>query len=346
MSGAKTLLLLLIFLSSCNGRENNIEVLRFRNGKFRIVQFTDIHFQYNSGKSDSALVLIKKVIERENPDLVMLTGDIVCSKNTGEAWLEVGEVLAEAGVPWGVTLGNHDREFELTNRQIMETIRPLTNCVIVDDPSGVAGNGNYILEIKAEKFDKTEALIYCFDSHSSFTSEEDFGTYEWIDFSQIAWYRDRSRQFTTSNGGEPLPSLAFFHIPLPEYNEIAGLEDTYGICKESVCSPDLNSGLFTAMLESGDVMGMFVGHDHNNNFIGCLRKICLAYGYISGRQAYGEIGRGARVIDLYEGERHFDTYVLKMYECDRDKDIWEAAQDRTPQYFVTFSDSVLLAPAL
>lgn len=347
MSVIKTLALLLsLFLASCAGSENSEEPLRFHDGKFRIVQFTDIHFQYNSYRSDSALVLMKKVIESERPDLIVLTGDIVCSKNTGEAWLKLTKVLVDAGIPWAVTFGNHDREYELTNKQILETIQALPYCVTVDGPPGVAGTGNNILEIKAEISDKTEALIYCFDSHSSFRSEEALGTYEWIDFSQVAWYRDRSRQFTALNGGKPLPALAFFHIPLPEYNEIAGRENTYGIYEERVCSPDLNSGLYTAMLECGDVMGMFVGHDHDNNFIGCLRRICLAYGYASGRQSYGKIGRGARVIDLYEGERRFDTYILKLYECDRDKDIWEAAKDRTPQFFVTFRDSVLLVPAL
>lgn len=342
MSAVKTYILLFsLFLFSCTERENSETTLNFHNGKFRIVQFTDIHFQYNSYRSDSALVMIKKVIERENPDLVMLTGDIACSTNTRKAWLAIAGVLADAGVPWGVTFGNHDPEYELTKEEIIETIEDLPHNLTVNGPSEIAGNGNYILEIKSEGSDGTAALLYCFDSHSSFISATDLGTYEWIDFSQIAWYREQSRKYSTRNGGKPLPALAFFHIPLPEYNEIAGKEGTYGIYKEKVCCPDLNSGMYTAMLECGDVMGMFTGHDHDNNYIGCLRKICLAYGYVSGRQCYGSIGRGARVIDLFEGERHFDTYVIKMYECDRDKDIWQAAEDQSPQFFVTFRDSVL-----
>ena len=50
------------------------------------------------------------------------------------------------------------------------------------------------------------------------------------------------------------------------------------------------------MYECGDVMGIFAGHDHDNNYIGCMHGICLAYGYKSGRQSYGKIGRGVRVI--------------------------------------------------
>jgi hypothetical protein len=70
-----------------------------------------------------------------------------------------------------------------------------------------------------------------------------------------------------------------------------------------------------------------------------LRNICLAYGQSSGRQSYGSVGKGARIIELYEGERKFDTWTLKWYDCDRDKDIWTPAADRSPQNFVTYPDS-------
>lgn len=35
----------------------------------------------------------------------------------------------------------------------------------------------------------------------------------------------------------------------------------------------MNSGLFAAFLEAGDVMGAFVGHDHVNDFEGVTRTI-------------------------------------------------------------------------
>ena len=44
-------------------------------------------------------------------------------------------------------------------------------------------------------------------------------------------------------------------------------------------------------------------------------------GNVTGRHCYGEIGHGARVIELYENARKFNTGILKLYECDRDKDI-------------------------
>ena len=207
----------------------------------------------------------------------------------------------------------------------------------IDGTEPVSGNGNFILEVKASGSPETRAILYFFDSHSSFPEGSKFGTYEWLEFDQIQWYREQSRQYTRSNSDVPFPALAFFHIPLPEYNEVIDKKTTVGIYEEKVCSPDVNTGMYAAMLECKDVMGMFTGHDHDNNYIGC--DICMAYGYVSGRLSYGKIGRGARVIELYDGERKFDTWVIKMYDCDREKDTWIKIDPVEKSYFVSYPDS-------
>ena len=81
-----------------------------------------------------------------------------------------------------------------------------------------------------------------------------------------------------------MPALAFFHIPLPEYNEAASDENAIliGTRMEKACAPELNTGMFTAMKEAGDVMGMFVGHDHDNDYAVMWKGILLAYGRFTG----------------------------------------------------------------
>jgi hypothetical protein len=333
-------LLLTITMVSSAGENKSKPVLRFsEHGTFKIVQFTDIHFQYNSYRSDSALMMIKRAVEEEKPDLVVLTGDVVCSKDTRRAWLTLAQPFIEAKVPWAVTLGNHDIEYELTGEQIMETITDLPYSLTASGPDDVSGSGNYMLKIRSSKSPETEALLYFFDSHSGFHPKGELGSYDWIKFDQVQWYRNESKKMTRENGGVPYPALAFFHIPLIEYNEVWGKETTVGVKEETVCSPDINSGMYNAFLESKDVMGMFTGHDHNNNYIGCLRNICLAYGNVSGRQCYGKIGRGYRVIELVENERKFTTWIRTRYNCDRDLDIWEPALSDEPEYVVTYPDS-------
>jgi hypothetical protein len=315
-------------------------VLQFgENGKLKILQFTDIHFKYNSYRSDSALVLMKNAVEAEKPGLVVLTGDVVCTENTKKAWLALTKIFADAKVPWAVVLGNHDVEYELTANQIIETIADLPYCLAVTGPKEISGSGNYILPVQSAKSKETKAVLYFLDSHSSFEKGSEMGTYDWIKQDQIQWYRDESAKLTKKNGENPYPALAFFHIPLPEYNEIWGKDKTVGIKQEDVCSPDINSGMYNAFLESKDVMGMFVGHDHNNNYIGCLRGICMAYGQATGRECYGNIGKGYRVIELHEGLRKFDTWVRVKYNFDREKDLWEPTNNPEKVNFVTYPDS-------
>jgi len=289
---------------------NTYKALRFNgSGKFRIAQFTDLHYQYNSRRSDTAVMHILNVIKQNKPQLIVLTGDVVCSKNTALAWKSLADSLATAKVPWAVTLGNHDIEYELTGKEIMQTIQGLPYNLTINGPDSLSGSGNYMLNILASKSQKPEAAIYIFDSHTSFRGNKPYGEYQWIKLDQINWYKQASKFLTAENGNEPLPSLSFFHIPLPEYNDIIYDTLTKGIQEELVCSPEINTGLFSAIIESGDVMGVFCGHDHNNNLIGVTRNIALAYGNVSGIECYGKIGRGARIIELYEGERKFDTWI-------------------------------------
>lgn len=48
-----------------------------KNGEFKIVQFTDVHFKYGNPASDIALERIDEVLKNERPDLVVLTGDVI-----------------------------------------------------------------------------------------------------------------------------------------------------------------------------------------------------------------------------------------------------------------------------
>lgn len=50
------------------------------DGLLKIVQFTDINYIYNDPKVDTTLLNIKRILDAENPDLIIFTGDIVTGK--------------------------------------------------------------------------------------------------------------------------------------------------------------------------------------------------------------------------------------------------------------------------
>ena len=118
-----------------------------------------------------------------------------------------------------------------------------------------------------------------------------------------------------NSDAEQVPMLMFFHIPVPEFRSL--LEEEYekritGSFREKVWHSGVNGGLYAAALERPSVVGMFVGHDHVNDF--CYRDllsgIYLCYAGSAGYGAYSRPGfhRRARVIELTAGSREISTW--------------------------------------
>lgn len=306
--------ILLILLCATQTFSQNSS-LKFKNHQLKIVQFTDLHLingEKYADKNDSTYMLMRHVIHEENPDLVVLTGDVVVSGGAAQVWEQVIQPMTEAKVPFVVTFGNHDTETDLTKAEILKLLQKNKYNMTHNAKENLTGTGNCSLPVSSENGSAITGAIYLFDSHS-YPQNKKYGVYDWIRNDQIQWYREQSDAYTTK-AGKPVSALAFFHIPLPEFELIRKKETALGSIEEQVCSPSLNSGLFASFVEKGDVLGVFAGHDHNNDYVGTLADICLGFGRKTGyTPAYHEIlERGARVINLYENEAKFDTYIRTM----------------------------------
>lgn len=302
-----TVLLFINFSLSANGG-NVPEKLKFKADKtFRIAQFTDIHWDSNIPEvCDRTIELLQNVLAAEKPDFVVLTGDIVTVSPARDGWLRIAGVFEQEGLPWAAVLGNHDDETDLSRSQIFELLEGLPG--FMGEKGPVSGAGNYVLQVKGHQNERTSALLYFIDSHA-YTQIPGAGTYDWFRFDQIEWYRKQSKSFSEKNAGNPYPALAFFHIPTPEYKEVMDKPFAMGVKNEDVACGVLNPGMITAFIEMGDVMGTFVGHDHVNNYIGIYHGIALAYGQKTGFNSYGDLPKGARIIELHQDERSFNTWV-------------------------------------
>lgn len=282
-----------------------------KDGRFKIVQFTDVHYIQDKEESKHSLEMIQATLEHENPDLVVFTGDIVVGKNQlAKSWDTVLDVVISRNIPYIVTLGNHDDEGEWTRLQIAEYVTK-KKLLVNKNPfvKDVDGYLNAAITIKNNK-NNDAAIVYVMDSHAYSTLPQVKG-YGWFTTSQIDWYKKESKKLKI-NRKDTLPALAFFHIALPEYsiafNDMKNKR--IGVRYEAECSPAINTGMFAAMLESGDVMGTFVGHDHVNDYLVNYYGIGLAYGCFSGSaNTYQRMKNGARIILLKEGERKFETYI-------------------------------------
>lgn len=283
-----------------------------QDGTFKVLQLTDVHYEYGQEPSEYSVKCIEYLLDTEKPDLVVLSGDIVVATPAAPGWDVITELIYSRGIPYATTMGNHDDETDLSRAQISDILEKKPLSLFKGKVKGVTGYGNYSVAIKGSDGKENAAIVYCMDS-GSYSQNDRVDSYDWLRRDQVNWYCDESDKY--KKGGETLPALAFFHIALPEYKEAfdrkGGLFTT-GQRGEDECGPGINTGMFAAMVEQGDVMGISVGHDHVNDYVAHKNGIALCYGQFTGSDnTYGfdEKVNGGRIFVLKEGKRSFDTYI-------------------------------------
>ena len=306
--------------------------LQFRaDGLFRVLMMTDAHRKPD--RDQTTIRFMESLIERTQPDLVLLGGDNICGCATREQFMEQLSLLVSpmerAGIPFAHVFGNHDRTPVLSKRWQQERYESFPHCVSRRGPAELPGVGNHFLPVT----DASGNLlfgIWTLDSHQDFSvPEEDIpypdradwhlflperlhsrGNDDFIRLEQIRWYEETSRNLEL-RCHRKIPSLMVFHIPIFEFHALvrnASRTGFVGEYNESICCSEVNSGLFAAVLQREDVRGIFCGHDHNNTFDGSYCGIRLGYAGSIGIQAYG-LGsedplrdrdrlRGGRVLDI------------------------------------------------
>ncbi|RUT47046.1 metallophosphoesterase [Paenibacillus anaericanus] len=290
-----------------------------QDGTFKIVQFTDIHWKDGRAEDRRSRKLMESVLDAEQPNLVVFTGDIIYSapvapedvecENPQQAFRDAVAVVEERGFPWAFVFGNHDTEQRISREELMQVALTHKHIIAESGPEHIEGSGNYTIEL-VDTEGNPAFNLYFLDS-GSYSPLEHVPGYNWIHRDQIGWLTSECLRLNPDDTEEKTPALAFFHIPIPEYQEMWDTQVCEGHKFEPVCCPPINSGLFTALLEMGDVIGTFCGHDHTNDFSGTLHGIKLCYGRASGYNTYGKEGfmRGSRVIQLNLGQHEFATWL-------------------------------------
>ena len=281
---------------------------------FKILTCADLHI--HSEHSELTFTVLSRFLEKEKPDLVILLGDNIVGRTDTVMQEKLKDFFEERKQYWTFVLGNHDserkikedmkeavNEGELSREQkdqitaegrkwMFDSLAGSPYCVARDEGEGeIFGSGNCVVNIK--NFNGISQSLFFFDSgdyinddkirRKGFVTEK--RSYDYIKDNQIAWYKKRIQEITTENGGITPKSMAFFHIPLREYQEAfthvvlknGRAKRVYGNNMEPVCASNIKSGIFEAFRESGSTNCVVCGHDHKNDSSIIYKGIRLMY---------------------------------------------------------------------
>lgn len=156
----------------------------------------------------------------------------------------------------------------------MKILQDLPLSLCQSGPEEAYGVGNYFLQVLGpQSSDHPRSTFYLIDSHGGKPSEVRDPDYEYINQTQIDWFERtsqalrRDREKTNCSDQSHL-SLAFWHIPLPEFAD-PNLAITGGKRREPTEGPSINSHFYNSLVKEG-VVAVGCGHDHVNDFCGLL----------------------------------------------------------------------------
>lgn len=327
--------------SPADSQNKTDKTIRFgSDGKLKILHVTDTHLKHNHNL-DPTIWMVERACDTENPDIVMLTGDIVLNCDNAEDTKKLINALMNVfdsrNIPVAVTFGNHDSEQgAMTREDLMAYYNTFSCSVSVDDGEALSGCGTYNIPVISSDGEKVKFNLWVFDSGDY----DEEGRYSCVKSDQIEWYKQTSDKLKAENGGEKVNSLVFQHIIVGEIYDVLQKSDSwksysykhlynkdeyymfdpervnYGTIREYPCPGYENYGQFDAMVEKGDVLAMFTGHDHTNAFgvehkgIDIVNSLSTRYiGLFHSTQC------GYRVIEVDENVTStYETRVARMFD--------------------------------
>ena len=258
----------------------------------KILQVTDFHlFDLGIWLRQPVIGAAGAMVQHFKPDIIINTGDFWCT-NSGKGWADTCgrgcRALAKFKTPWAFAWGNHDEAVDYNGvHAFIEKSPYLMYCGAAD--------GNYRIEVVARNSDAPLwNLILLNNSRGGFKQE------------QIDWFKAESERIK-KNTAVPLPAFLFFHIPLPQYDDLVASGKAIGVKHESVCHENGSRDAFPVFRDSGFVKAMFCGHDHVNDYYGVLDGVRLQYGRATGGYGADKVRKGGTLITVDAVKKTFEV---------------------------------------
>lgn len=325
-----------------------------KDRKLRILQVSDpqdMHFVRRA-----MLKMLDAAYDAVQPDLVVFTGDNVHGNHLDENRLGmktkdkalIAKRMAQAldyvlrpvqarQIPFCMIYGNHDDLNPLTKQEQADMYKKYSCFFGLNDAHPELDCDTYNVPIYGSDGEKIVYNLWMLDS-----AGKDDGTgkgYCYVKPEAIRWYQSESDTLKAANGGAPVPSLMFQHVPVPQITELfvqceaddpdavqwRGDDDlpykldperAEGFAAEYPCVCDTDFGQLDAIRAQGDVCALVFGHDHANCFDTNLHGVRMIQTPGASFRSYGTPqSRGVRVFEIDEKDPwNFDTYILTYYD--------------------------------
>ena len=343
-----------------NAQNETDKTIRFdKNGKLKILHIADTHLNYDK-HFDASVWVIAEACDVEKPDLVVLTGDNTHPNEDPEKTKKLINALMNIfesrKIPVAVTFGNHDSEGgPMTREDIMEYYQTFSCVISIDNSENFKNCATFNVPVLASDSDKVKFNLWVFDSGDY--DEDEPRHYDRVRTEQIEWYKKTAAKLKKENDGKTVNSVVFQHIIVPEIYDVLKKSDSkqpyaikhiyneeefymfdseevnYGTLNEKPCPGYYNDGQFDALVETGDVLAMFTGHDHTNAFGVRNQNIDI---YTSPMTRYKGLAYttqyGYRVVEIDEKDTStYETRVERLYDV-FDFDYIKTAKDNGDKY--------------
>ncbi|MBQ7547332.1 MAG: metallophosphoesterase [Clostridia bacterium] len=327
--------------------------IRFReDGTLKILQISDAQDMHIV--RPEMVRMLNRIYDTEKPDLIVFTGDNILGNHVDDmvvgTWhprrskafttrrirqslCHILEPIELRGIPFTMTYGNHDDRNALTKREQADMWAKYEYFFgLNEDPSVPCDTFNVPI------YDRTGArIVYNLWLMDSAGERADGSDYACVQPESLNWYRKTSAALRAQNGGEPVHSLMFQHIPMPEMGALfipCAAGDAGAIRKRdgSYCrlDPDhatgfgyeyndflpADCGQLAVLLETGDVDAVVSGHLHLNGFDGVAHGMRMIATPGASFRSYGlPQTRGVRVFNFREDDPSgFETHTITYFE--------------------------------
>ncbi|KAH7904986.1 Metallo-dependent phosphatase [Hygrophoropsis aurantiaca] len=302
------------------------------DGSFKLTVFSDLHFGENPSEwgpeqDANSTRLMEKLLSLENPDFVVLNGDLITGENTfrENSTRLIDKIVAplrDAELPFASTHGNHDSHTNISHlEEIQRELLVAPTSYTRAAPDGVGGDGgpgNYWVPVYRDKNDHAPVLIlWFFDSRGGrYPGDDSAHVPDWVDSSVSRWIKSETSAMNAAWGpAETRSAVAFVHIPPHAIEAVQkhlnsaknpGLNgDKLGPgstqATEDPATKNKDMAFWNSLTENVKNLRVVIsGHDHGNEW--CAReptkRIIFCFDKHSGYGGYSYQGWGRGVRNL------------------------------------------------